>query len=283
MHRLPLLLRALLFMALGAAAGGAGPSYGTLPPGMLSRSELSEVSAEICRDHVFDPSIVSRRLPPGYRLVTLAEQAKDDPALGEFLRAHPGYSSHALGSLCFMSVGSFTVDGVRVHPPGHTPMAFWWARAEGPRDARMRGESTWIQLGSWYSHDLTERARILATDPMAQFTDIQVAEEKPHVWRLRLVLPDEVIAGEVRCSGQPMRRHGPEPGYMSVPFSGDHAGKFWVISYFGHHELKAQGDWQGQGSGVFTTALQVPQEAKAFGTVFQLGWSALSGLYQRNP
>lgn len=271
-----------LVMTLCASVWAAGKPYGTLPPGPLSVSEVSDVSAEICRDLLFDPSAVAGRLPPGHRLITAAEQANDDPAVAEFLKANPEYSRHAIGSLCFMAVGAFTVDGVRVHPPGPTPMAFWWARAEGPRDARMQGKSQWVQLGSWYARDLlAERANILATDPMAQFTDLQVAEVAPRVWRLRLVLPDEVVSADVRCSGEPVRRRAPEPGFMSVPFSGDQAGYFWVITYFGHHHLPAQGEWQSQGTGVFSSAFRVPQEAKTFGTGFQYRWSALSGLYRR--
>ena len=254
--------------------------YGPLPSGALSISEVSEVPAEICRDHLFDPGAFALRLPLGYRLTSAEDYAKDDRVLADFLRANPTYARFAVGSLCFMAVGKFTVDGVRVNPPGATPMAFWWARAEGPRDLRMQGKSQWLQLASWYSRDITERAKVLATDPMAQFTDIQVSEMESGVWRLRLELTDEVVEGEVRCSGELTRRTGTPENFMSVPFSGESAGYFWVISYFGHHQRPAQGEWKSKGSGIFSSAFQMPDESKVFSTGFQNGWSALSGLYR---
>jgi hypothetical protein len=263
------------------SASAAETSFGTLPPGMLSVSEMSDVPAEICRDHIFDPSTVSGRLPPGYRLVSAEECAKEDPAVADFVKINPGYARYAVGSLCFVSAGTFIVDGVRIHSPGLAPIAFWWARAEGPRDSRMQGKAQWLQLASWYSRDIKERAQVLATDPMAQFTDIRITEVEPRVWHLRLVLTDEVIEGEVRCSGELTKRRPSEEKFMSVPFSGDSAEFFWVFSYFGHHHQPANGKWQSKGSGVFSAAFQIPDEAGTFGTAFQKGWSALSGLYKR--
>jgi len=258
-------------------------SFGTLPPGMLSISEMSDVSAEICRDHLFDPSTVVDRLPPGYRLIAAEEYAKDDPNVAAFLKENPRYARYAVGSLCFVSAGKFAVDRVRLHSLGAMPLAFWWARAEGPRDARMQGKSQWLQLASWYSQDTGDRAKVLATDPMAQFVEIQVAEVEPRVWRLHLRLSDEVIDAEVRCSGEPTKRRASGKNFMSVPMAGAGAGYFWVITYFGHHHQPAQGEWHSKGTGVFCAALQIPNESGTFGTVFQSGWSALSGLYGGKP
>jgi hypothetical protein len=176
----------ILFVTACLSATAAENAFGTLPPGMLSVSEMSEVPAEICRDHLFDPSTVADRLPSGYRLISVEEYAKDDPAVADFLKANPRYARFAVGSLCFVLAGKFTIDGVRAHPPGAIPMAFWWALAEGPRDVRMQGKAQWLQLASWYSRDTTNRAKVLATDPMAEFTDLQVTQVKPGVWRLHL-------------------------------------------------------------------------------------------------
>lgn len=234
----------------------------------------------ICRDHLFDPSLIEASLPKSYRLLLAAEYADRDPAVAEVLKTNAKYAAYAVGSLCFVSVGSFVVDGVRVHSSGAMPMAFWWVRASGPRDARMLGKVDWLQLASWYSRHVTHRQRVLATDPMAQFVDLEVLQVAPGLWHLRLALPQESIEAEVRGSGQRVERDARGPQYMSVPFAGNGAGSFWVISYFGHHEQSTQSRWRTSGAGVFSEALQIPGEATVFRTSLQDGWSALSGLYQ---
>lgn len=179
-----------------------------------------------------------------------------------------------------MSVGSFVVDGVRVHSAAPTPMAFWWVHATGPRDPRMQGKVDWLQLASWYSQDITERARVVASDPMARFVDLNVTQSEPGLWRMRMALANEVVNAEVRGSGLRKPRNAPQPGFMSVPFTGDSAGSFWVITYFGHHHQPADGKWHAEGTGVFSDALAIPDESAVFKTSFQDGWSALSGLYK---
>ena len=270
----------LLFLVVGMPVFAAEITYGKLPPGAISTNEAKEVSAEICRDHLFDPSLVKARLPADYRLIPASEYAKEDSAVAGLVGSDAKHAAYAVGSLCFMSVGSFVVDGVRVHPPGPTPMAFWWVHAAGPRDPRMQGKVDWLQLASWYAREVTDRERIVASDPMAQFVDLQVTQAGPDLWRMRLALADEVIEGEVRGSGLRKKRNAPEPGFMTVPFTGDSAGSFWVITYFGHHHQSAQGRWQVKGSGVFSDALQIPGESSVFKTSFQDGWSALSGHYK---
>lgn len=290
-------LRALVLMLFSVTTPtfAAEVSFGELPAGAINTNVVKDVHAEICRDHLFDPSLVKTRLPKDYHLILAAEYAKDDPSVADLLKANAKYSAYAVGSLCFMAVGTFDVDGKPVQAPssigssgpsgpsgsmGLIPMAFWWVRAEGPRDPRMQGKVEYLQLASWYSRDVSRREKVLATDPMAQFADLEVKEAEPNLWRMRLALPNETIEAEVRGSGQRIRRNKPEPGFMSVPFTGESAGSFWVITYFGHHHQSAEGKWQAKGSGVFTDSLQIPGEAAVFPTYFQDGWSALSGLYR---
>jgi hypothetical protein len=254
-------------------------TFGKLPPGAISTNVVKDVSAEICRDHLFDPSSIVARLPKDYRLILAAEYAREDPGVADLTKSNAKYSTYAVGSLCFMSAGSFVVDGVRVHSTGPTPMAFWWVRAAGPRDSRMQGKVDWLQLASWYSKDVILRDKILATDPMAKFVDLSVLQAEPGLWRMHLELPNESIEAEVRGSGQRKKRNAPQPGAMTVPFTGESADRFWVITYFGHHHQPAKGQWRAKGAGVFSDALQIPGEASVFRTSFQDGWSALSGLY----
>lgn len=273
----------LVSMVLALPAAAADVNFGTLPDGAKSTNVVSEVHAEICRDHLFDPARIKSRLPDGYRLILANEYAKEDPGAAEFIKANPKIAGYAVGSLCFMSVGSFVADGVQMATSGDTPMAFWWVHAVGPRDPRMLGKVNWLQLASWYSRDIAQTDRVVATDPTAQFADLKVTEVEPGLWRMRLVLPGEVVEGEVRGSGERKKRKAPEPGFMSVPFTGKSADHFWIITYFGHHHRSAQGQWQarstGAEAGTFTDALHIPGESAVFGTVFQDGWSALSAVY----
>ena len=244
---------------------------------------MKGVRAEICRDHFFDPSFAKVRLPPGYQLVSADRLAKQDKAVASLLEREPKYKSYLGGSLCFMSVDHFIVDGASATPKDSIPMAFWWARAEVDpgiaRDARMQGKTEWLQLASWYPRS-GDQARILAADPMAQFVDLTVNQIAANQWEMKLVLSKEVVTAKVSGSGQRMKRNAPQPGFMTVPFTGDSAAFFTVFTYFGHHHQSAEGEWHATGSGVFSNALEIPGEARVFETLFQDGWQALSGLYK---
>lgn len=273
----------LVLLAIQSTALATEITFGKLPLGAISTNVANDVSAEMCREHLFDASSVQGHLPKGYRPLLAADYAKRDAGVAELLQKNPRFSTYAVGSLCFMSVGSFVVDGFKVTTTDPTPMAFWWMHATGPRDPRMQGEVEWVQLASWYSQDITQREKILATDPMAQFVDLEVTQAEPSLWRARLALANETIEAEVRISGNRKKRNAPEPGFMTVPFTGKGAGSFWVITYFGHHHQSAEGTWHAKGTGVFNDALRIPGEASVFNTFFQDGWSALSGLYGPEP
>lgn len=268
---------------LACTGHAAEVTYGDLAPGALSVAEQSEVHCELCRDHLFDPRRMPARLPAGYRLVTASEYAKEDSALAALLKREPRYARFAVGSLCFMSTGSFVVDGVRAHDAGSTPMAFWWAHATAKPgvqpDPRMKGRTEWLQLASWYSRTGTDSTRIRATDPMAQFADLEVIETGPNAWRMALALPGERIEAEVKGDGDRKPRRSAQPGFMTVPFTGRSADRFTVFTYFGHHHQDATGGWRAQGKGVFTESFGIPGEAAVFGTFYQDGWQARSALY----
>lgn len=274
-----------LLLTLPAMAGG--PAYGELRPGAVSAAEQSGVQCEVCRDHLFDPRAIAVRLPDGYRLVPASEYAREDSSVAALISKHPRSSGFAVGSLCFMSVDTFLVDGVRVHGEGATPMAFWWARAEpapGTQPAlAMQGTTRWVQLGSWYSAKGTDRARIRRTDPMAEFVDVQVTRKGPYEWRMRLPLRGEVVHAEVRGDGVRVPRRSSGPGFMTVPFTGESAHLFTVFTYFGHHHQEAEGVWRASGRGVFRSAFELPGEGDVFGTFYQDGWQAKSALYRFLP
>lgn len=267
-----------------APAARADTAFGELADGAVSISEQSGVRAEICRDHLVDASAVTMRLPAGYRLAAAADLAAKDEALATLIAKNARYASHAVGSLCFLLADSFVVDGVRAHGDGPVAMAFWWARVapigDADSDARMKGRLDWVQLGSWYSHVGTDRVRIRHTDPMAQFVELHVREVAPDRWRMRMALPGGDVSADVSTSGPRIRRKAPQPGFMTVLFSGESADEFTVFTYFGHHHREAKGAWRASGRGVFADAFRIPGEAEAFGTFFQEGWQARGGLYR---
>ena len=211
------------------------------------RRRLRRSERERLADFLFDPSSVSVRLPDVYRLLTVADRAKQDAAVRARLEQDPRHATNALGTLCFVALSSFIVDDVLVHQPGVAEMAFWWARTEGPSDSDMRGPLEWVQLASWYGSDFTERQRIVAADPMAQFADVEISQREPDLWRLRLTLTEEIVEAEVRTSGDRIKRNAPEPGFTTVVLSSEGAGQFMVFTYFGHHSRLAKGTWQARG------------------------------------
>ena len=277
---------AVASVAAARAADSQAPvTYGALPDGASSTAETSAIGAEICRDLLLDQAQVRQQLPANYRLLTAREVAPGDPGIRRLLDdLNPAAGSARLagffvGSLCFLSVGHATVDGVRVHGPGPTPQAFLWARAEGPRDPRMLGKVQWVQLASWYPLDVLERRRILASDPTAEFVDIQMDRSGPNRWSLQLTLPTERVMADVTGSGQRTPRKTPQPGFMSVAFTGASADRFQVFTYYGHHHQESHGLWLAEGGGIFSSALAIPGEQRALGTYLQDGWQARFGVY----
>lgn len=271
----------MLALLVGAGMACAARSrFGSLPAGALNTSETHGVAAEICRDHLFNPTFTTARLPDGFRLIPASEAAAADPAVAGLLRANPALGRYALGSLCFLSVGKLIVNGAPVKARYPLPAAFWWASAEGPRHADMRGKTSWVQLGSWYSAVTEDRPAVVASDPMAEFVDLEVSPMGSDQWRLRLALPGEVVTADVTGSGPRVPSRAAQPGFMSVAMSGRAADEFAVFTYFGHHHRPAQGNWRAAGTGVFTDALAIAGEAATFGTIFQDGWTSRSGLYR---
>lgn len=276
------LVSAVALLCIGVA-GATESRFGELPGGSLGTAETYGVSAEICREHVFDPEAASITLPQGYRIISVLEAASKNPALKSLLEANPKVRSYALGVLCFVSAERLVVEdssGEAIRP---ALIAFWWASAHGPRDPGMRGKVQWIQLGSWYSSETPNRSAVRKADPMAQFVDLTVRQASPNRWSIRLALPTEVVSAEVEASKTGTPSTVSQPSFMSVPMSGRSAAYFTVYTYSGHVHRSAQGTWRATGSGVFSDALAVVGEHEAFDTVFQEGWASRSGVYPFVP
>src|SRR5690349_16342692 len=92
-RRLQLTLLALVLSCAIARAGE--PNLGTLPVGAISTSVTSGVTAEICRDHLFDAASTHLKLPANYRIRPAGEIASSDPAVAELIRLNPTMRTHA--------------------------------------------------------------------------------------------------------------------------------------------------------------------------------------------
>lgn len=260
--------------------------FGELPNGSVGTAETHGVLAEICREHVFDPKAASTTLPQGYRFTLVSEVASKSRSLESLLQSNPRVRNFALGVLCFVSADRLVIEGSPIQIISPARGAFWWAAVSGPRHADMRGKVQWVQLASWHPSGTQNRSAVLKADPMAEFVDLEVKQAGPNNWNLRLALPNEVVAAEVRSfrsSDAQTPSAASPPSYMSVPLSGQSAGYFTVYTYFGHVHRFAQGSWRATGTGVFSDALALAGESEAFDTVFQEGWASRSGLYPFSP
>lgn len=278
----------LLGIAIAAGnepSGSTAVHFGELPDGAVAIGEMSDVRTEICRDLLLDPRQIVARPPTGYRLLAARELAAQDKRVAQLTRRNdvsngrPSLDQRVVGSLCFVAAGSVLIDGFRVHGTDPMPMAFLWARAEGSPDAKMLGTVQWVQLASWYPIGSSDRARILASDPTAEFVPLEILSTSPNQWSINLELPTERVSATVTGSGLRVPRKAPQPGFMSVAMNA--AGKDWfqVFTYFGHHSQDATGRWSADGNGTITSAFAVPGQDAAFATFIQDGWQARFGLY----
>lgn len=275
-------LAAVALLSCGIA-GAAESRFGELPVGSLGTAQTYGVSAEICREHVFNPEEASVALPQGYQINLVSEAARKNSALKLLLEANPQVRNYALGVLCFVLADRLVIEDSPDQIVSPARIAFWWVSANGPQHSGMRGKAQWVQLGSWYASETPNRSAVLKADPMAQFVDLQVGQAGPTRWNIRLNLPNEVVTAEVETSKTGTPSKASQPSFMSVPMSGRSAAYFTVYTYSGHVHRFAQGTWRATGTGVFSNALAVVGEDQAFETVFQEGWVSRSGVYPFVP
>ena len=275
-------------LCVSVATWVPGPSFaaglGELPGTPMARATFAGVQAEICQDHWFDPASITQKLPTGYRFKTLRERAESSTRDAAVLRLHPGWATFAPGTLCFVKLDSFLVDGKAVST-SPVVMAFWWGSIApiGRRldDDRIRGSLSQVQLAAWYARNGVDRALVTAIDPMAQYIDIRVDAVSERRWNVLLELENGRIEGEVQGRGdRKMNNPGPEPKYMTVLSSGSYFDHFTVYTYFGHHSESAAATWRSTGTAAIAVAAAHSGPELGSSAVIQDGWQALAGLYR---
>jgi len=265
-----------------AAPAADEPVLGELPAGGASGFEVRDVRAEVCLRQVFPASAVPVDLPHGYRLATLAEKAKT-PWTADLLRKRPELRDYARGSFCFVDSGVHTINGRPVHPARRrSTFAFSWVDivpTEGaPTDARFHGAPRRMQLFWIYDSAGVDRKLARTALPDAMFGRIRMAQSGDS-WLIRLDMDGGVLTGRVKPTTARQRLVYPEPGYETVLLGGaPRDNYFTVITFAGHHERLAEGEWKVSGKPKWVRSI-VPDIAIEAGSFIQDGWAASSRLY----
>ena len=256
--------------------------FGELPPNPLTRWELAGVQAEICNEHLIEPSLVVGKVPSGFRFVTVAEHAKNDDKAAKILQAHPEHANYTFGILCFVKLDSLEIEGVRANTKGSTAFAFWWAPTVTTAlfDKRARGDMTWIQLASWYPRSGINRAKILAIDPQAEFTSLKMVSTEARVWQIRLKMRQAEIKGSFRVHGDRKEMTYPLPQFSTVPLKTAETTYFSVFTYFGHHSQDLEGEWRAKGRHALARAIADSDRSSLTHAQSQDGWRAHAGIYK---
>ena len=256
--------------------------FGELPPNPISRWELAGVRAEICNEHLIEPLLIVGKLPSGFRLVTVGERAKSDEKAAKNLQAYPEHANYAFGLLCFVNLDSLEIEGVRANRKGPIAFAFWWAAVvpTAAFDKRARGDTSFIQLASWYPKSGVNRAKILAIDPLAEFTSLKMINPESGLWQMRLKMREAEIKGSFRVNGERKEIMYPLPQFMTVPIKTAKATYFSVITFFGHHIQNMEGEWQVTGRHALAQAIAESDRSSLTHAQLADGWRARAGIYK---
>jgi hypothetical protein len=280
-------MHALGFLGLALAAATAGgevarPALGRdLPPGAINVVEARD-AVELCQESVFPAELLADDVPAGHRLKLAAEPAAR-PWARSIAGRDPRFANHATGVFCFIEA-EFRVAGEPLYADGRGTMAFWWVDISdaGPEqpDPRYKGASTQAQAAYIYDAAGVDRELALAATPNALFGRVQMSQEADG-WVGSLDTAD----GHLRARIVPTSARRPleyaTPAYITVPWVGPtHRDYFNVITYMGHHEQEALGEWTATGEARWAR-LFARDPAARHRTMIQDGVSANLALYRR--
>ena len=266
-------------VALGTEAPAAA-LLGELPRGAVSWFEVGDVGAEVCRTHLFSPTAISARMPPGYRLATLSDKAST-PAVAAIIRERPEISGYARGAFCFLESGVYTVNGRPLYPGRRGKVAFLWAdmvpEPAAAKDERFRGDLRRVQLFWVYDNAGVDRKLAQSATPDALFGDI-VMEKRGESWLVAIKGADSSLTAKVMPTTERKALVYPLPAFETLPLaqSADH---FSVVTFAGHHDRRATGHWSATGDAPWARIFADGMSADG-GSFIQDGWAARVGIYR---
>lgn len=276
---------ALLSIATLSGPGSAADPpllvLGETPAGARSIYHVSDVHAEVCRRQIFPAAAVGARMPDGFRLARLSERISV-PWVAELLRRRPELRDHANGNFCLIEAGVHLINGAPVHPGRISRVAFLWAdmvpTGAAPADPRFRGPMTRVQLFWMYDSEGVDRDLALSVTPNALFGRINM-ERSGTAWRVAIDAEGSTLAAEVTPTTARRRVDYPTPAYETVALSDAARDHFTVITFMGHHEQIADGEWRVTGDAAWARSF-VPEASTSPSSIIWDSLSARSGLYR---
>lgn len=232
--RLLKLTLALLALSLAAPGRADTPSFGGLPDGAVSRSEMGPAS-EFVLYIIFDPALAADRLPPGLRFRTLAEMAERSPEIAEHLKAHPEHAGWAHSAFEIIGSPRMAYDGVAARFGRRGGMAVWYASVArlDKSDPRPRGYQQ-INLGTWLSDPrLVQHMREKGYP--ADLGNISFTRSARGEVKGRLDVPGLHVRAYCRLNGQRLSPDWARAGtYETIWNPAGETPAFELVTYMGH-------------------------------------------------
>lgn len=255
---------------------------GQLPAGARSGFEFSGAVEEVCRNTYFAPEAVFVTLPAGYRLMQLSDR-KETASIKGVLEARPELANHARGTFCILEGSTHTINGKRAHKRPRSKIAFLWADIvpESPGvHSGSDGQSPpprRAQLFFFYDRDDIDRELALSVNPRAIFARISLVRNRDG-WTASVKTEDASVRGEVKASTPRVALRYQTPAYETLLLGDSGSDHHFILTYAGHHERRAVGQWSVSGSARWAQALKSePDSTKD--SFIQDGLAARFGLY----
>lgn len=275
----------LLAALICIAPAFGGTDLDALPPEPLSGSS-SGPADELIGFLLFDPARIQDRLPPGLRLRTLAEKARDWPRLAAYLVDHPERRAWAWSIYEIIGIHAARYDSMPARfDDGRGGMAVWYPEvvAVGTADPRALGGQN-LAVGSWVSdHKLADymRSRGFPARPAR----VRFGWNETHASG-SLEADGLALHGECRLEGAPfVPWWGKDPHSFETMWTPAGEGDtFEVVTWAGHRSRRCvDAKWRVSGVHPFAQLFNDPKasDANFLPTEFAFGYLLNSGLYRR--
>jgi hypothetical protein len=259
---------------------------GDLPQRAESVVQVPDLVTEVCQDQAFSPTF-PLKLPEGYRLAELRDMAAQSGGaqswMTQLLREHPRFGSYAFGTFCVCEA-TFAVDGTPVHSDRLTRFAMWWVYVaptggSAQPDPRERGKPRRMQLAWLYDEENIDRKLATAIMPAAEFGRISL-EKKQNTWSLQIEANHSTATANVTLTSTRKPLEHATPAFETVLLADSVKDQFLVLTYAGHHEQPATGEWRATGNAPWALAFQGdPLTVRR--SMIQDGWVVRLARYKR--